>query len=76
VNSNESNPRWPAVVAVGLGIFALVTTELMPIGLLTPIASSLGISEGTAGLLVTLPGLIAAAAAPPRRSARSTGAAC
>ncbi|GAB2884450.1 MFS transporter [Streptomyces mayteni] len=33
-------------------------------GLLTPIASGLGVSDGTAGLAVTLPGLVAAVAAP------------
>ena len=38
--------------------------EFLPIGLLPEIADSLGISEGTAGLTVTAPGLAAALAAP------------
>ncbi|MGV9270145.1 MFS transporter [Kitasatospora sp. NPDC003701] len=55
---------WPAVVAVTTGVFSLVTTEILPIGLLTPIGASFRISDGTAGLMMTLPGLVAAVAAP------------
>ncbi|MBB4981453.1 putative MFS family arabinose efflux permease [Streptomyces sp. SFB5A] len=53
-----------AVLAVTLGIFALMTSELLPVGLLTPVGSALDVSEGTAGLMVTVPGLVAAVAAP------------
>jgi predicted MFS family arabinose efflux permease len=42
----------------------MVTTEFLPIGLLTPIASDLHVSEGTTGLMVTVPGIVAAIAAP------------
>ncbi|MGW0516741.1 MFS transporter [Crossiella sp. NPDC003009] len=56
--------RWPAVVSVMLGIFAIVTTEILPIGLLTPIGATFGISPGTAGLMMTMPGFLAALAAP------------
>lgn len=55
---------WLAVLAVTLGIFALMTSELLPVGLLTPVGSALDVSEGTAGLMVTVPGLVAAVAAP------------
>ncbi|MER5253378.1 MULTISPECIES: MFS transporter [unclassified Streptomyces] len=55
---------WPAVIAVTLGIFSIVTTEILPIGLLTPIGDTFGISDGTSGLMMTLPGLLAAVAAP------------
>jgi predicted MFS family arabinose efflux permease len=55
---------WPAVVAVALGIFSLMTSELLPVGLLTPVRSELGVSDGTAGLMVTVPGLVAAVSAP------------
>ncbi|MFR9721918.1 MFS transporter [Streptomyces sp. MS19] len=54
---------WLAVLAVTLGIFALMTSELLPVGLLTPIGSDLDVSEGTAGLMVTVPGLVAAVSA-------------
>ncbi|MGW4351137.1 MFS transporter [Nocardia sp. NPDC004582] len=55
---------WPAVLAVALGIFALMTSELLPVGLLTPVGSTLHVSEGVAGLMVTVPGLVAALSAP------------
>ncbi len=57
-------PAWSAVAAVGCGIFALVTTELLPVGLLTPVSAALDVSAGTAGLMVTVPGVVAALSAP------------
>ncbi|MDJ1136126.1 MFS transporter [Streptomyces iconiensis] len=55
---------WLAVTATTLGIFSLVTTEILPIGLLTPIGNTFSLSDGTAGLTMTLPGILAAVAAP------------
>ncbi|MGW3495114.1 MFS transporter [Streptomyces sp. NPDC001020] len=55
---------WLAVLAVTLGIFSLMTSELLPVGLLTPVGSALDVSEGTAALMVTVPGLVAAVSAP------------
>lgn len=55
---------WLAVSAVGLAIFSVVTTELLPVGLLTPIAETLNISPGTAGLMVSVPALLAALFSP------------
>ncbi len=42
----------------------MVTTEFLPIGLLSAIAADMGVSEGSAGLMVTVPGIAAAIAAP------------
>ncbi|MFE0258323.1 MFS transporter [Streptomyces sp. NPDC059010] len=56
--------HWLAVSAVALGTFLLVTAEQLPIGLLTSMGSALSVSEGTAGLMVTVPSLVAAFAAP------------
>ncbi|WP_052847605.1 MFS transporter [Streptomyces avicenniae] len=56
--------RWPAVCAVTLGTFALVTAEQLPIGLLTSVGTGLSVSEGTAGLTVTVPSIVAGFAAP------------
>ncbi|MER6845032.1 MFS transporter [Streptomyces platensis] len=69
VNGPRLSPRsplmgWPAVVSVMLGIFAIVTTEILPIGLLTSIGSSFSVSDGVAGLMMTMPGFLAAIAAP------------
>lgn len=55
---------WLAVISVMLGIFSIVTTEILPIGLLTSIGSSFTISDGMAGLMMTMPGLLAAVSAP------------
>ncbi|RKS79076.1 putative MFS family arabinose efflux permease [Actinomadura pelletieri DSM 43383] len=55
--------RWLAVVAVAVGTFLVVTAEQLPVGLLTSIGGDLGVSEGTAGLMVTVPGLVASAGA-------------
>ncbi|MDQ0956170.1 putative MFS family arabinose efflux permease [Streptomyces sp. B4I13] len=55
---------WLAVVAVTLGIFSIVTTEILPIGLLTKIGAGFTVSDGMAGLMMTMPGLLAAIAAP------------
>ncbi|MCP1327371.1 MFS transporter, partial [Halomonas sp. 707D4] len=60
----EQQARWWAVVAVMGGIFLLVTAEQLPIGLLSQIAREMGVSEGAAGLMVTVPGVVAAFAAP------------
>ncbi|CNC68034.1 MFS transporter [Yersinia pseudotuberculosis] len=51
---------WLAVIAVGLATFSVVTTEMLPVGLLTPIADTLDSSTGTAGLMISLPALLAA----------------
>src|SRR5690606_36590718 len=42
-----------ALATLGLGAFVIGTAELVSVGVLTLIADDLGISEGTAGLLVT-----------------------
>jgi len=55
---------WLAVASVALGTFAMVTSEFLPIGLLGAIAHDLGVAEGRAGLMVTVPGFTAAFAAP------------
>ncbi len=55
---------WWAVSAVGLATFSVVTTEMLPVGLLTPVAEDLGASTGTAGLMISLPALLAAVFAP------------
>ncbi|WUD79814.1 MFS transporter [Streptomyces sp. NBC_00503] len=55
---------WGAVGAVALGIFCLITSELLPVGLLTSVGAELGVSDGTAGLMVTVPGIVAAFCAP------------
>ncbi|MDR6885924.1 MULTISPECIES: MFS transporter [Variovorax] len=79
MNSPSSNPcvddlarepartnrsAWLAVSSIAVGTFAMVSTEFMPIGLLTDIARGLNVSDGTAGLMITMPGVLAAFAGP------------
>ncbi|MEU6763387.1 MFS transporter [Streptomyces sp. NPDC046853] len=52
-----------SVLAVAATTFSVVTTEMLPVGLLTSLSAGLGVSDGTAGLTVTLPGVVAALAA-------------
>lgn len=47
-----------------LGIFSIVTIEILPIGLLTSIGAGFAISDGMAGLMMTMPGFLAAISAP------------
>ncbi|MFF5105177.1 MFS transporter [Streptomyces sp. NPDC000134] len=55
---------WPAVVAVAAATFMVVTSEMLPVGLLTPIGGALGVTEGTAGLTLTVTGVVGAVSAP------------
>lgn len=55
---------WAAVATLGLGVFTVTTTEIMPIGLLGPMAEDLGVSEGMIGLSVTYFAAVAAVASP------------
>jgi predicted MFS family arabinose efflux permease len=55
---------WPAVVSLALGSFALVFSEVIPVGLLADISGHLRVSIGTGGLLVVVPAVAAAVAAP------------
>jgi len=64
--SNETTTlrQWAAVAAVTVGAFAFVTTEFLPMGLLPLIAHTLNVLPGTAGLMVTIPAIMAAISAP------------
>ncbi|WP_173088659.1 MFS transporter [Devosia sp. 1635] len=64
IGDRPSIRPWLAVASIAIGAFAMVTTEFLPIGLLSAIASDMGVSEGSAGLMVTVPGIAAAIAAP------------
>ncbi|MBX6169578.1 MAG: MFS transporter, partial [Thermobispora bispora] len=55
---------WLGVAAITASLFVFLTTELMPVGLLTPISTSLRISVGAAGLMVTLYGVSAGLGVP------------
>ena len=55
----------PALAALTAGTFLYVTTETLPVGLLTPIGSDLGVAAARVGLLVTAYGLVVVVASIP-----------
>lgn len=61
---NTTRGGWASVCVLGLTTFAVVTTEMLPVGLMTSIAANLEISIGTAGLIISAPAFLAAFFAP------------
>ncbi|MEN5081148.1 MFS transporter [Bosea sp. TWI1241] len=59
----QESAAWPAVLALSLGVFALVSAEFLPASVLTSIAADLQISVGAAGQSVTVTSLIGVASA-------------
>ncbi|MDU0340888.1 MFS transporter [Bosea rubneri] len=59
----RSTAVWPAVFALGMGVFALVSAEFLPASVLTSIAADLSISAGAAGQTVTVTSLVGVVAA-------------
>lgn len=57
VDCGSSN--WPAVLSMTLGVFGLAAAEFLPAGLLTPIASDLGTTQGLAGQAITTTAAVA-----------------
>ena len=62
--SSWSVSTWLSVVSLTFGSFALISSELLPMAVLTPMATDLGVTEGAAGQAVTLTALFAGIAAP------------
>lgn len=58
-NVSKRNVYWSGVFSVTSCIFLLITSEFMPVSLLTPIAKDLAISEGMAGQGLTISGICA-----------------
>lgn len=62
--SPNTEGNWYAVITLSITAFILVTSEFLPIGVLNAIAQDLHVSVGTAGLVITLPAIMGAFAAP------------
>lgn len=56
INKSQSMSRnsWIAIFILAISTFTIVTTELAPVGLLTPMANGLSVSESEIGMTVTL----------------------
>lgn len=55
---------WFSVVALTLATFAVVTTEMLPVGLLTPVAAEFRVPQAYVSLMLTIPALVAALCSP------------
>lgn len=51
--------HWAGIFAMTLCVLCLVASEFMPVSLLTPIATSLGVTEGWAGYGIAISGAFA-----------------
>ncbi|WP_245437475.1 MULTISPECIES: MFS transporter [Neorhizobium] len=58
-NSAIPNPAWGAVVSMALCVAVLIASEFMPVSLLSPIATELGVTEGRAGQAISVSGIFA-----------------
>lgn len=61
---SENINNWPSIYAIGLSTFAVVTTEMLPVGLMTPISAEMNVSLAIAGLMISVPAILAALCAP------------
>jgi len=59
VSESPASSTWGAVVCMSLLCFVLVSSEFMPVSLLTPIARDLAITEGQAGQAISVSGFFA-----------------
>ena len=55
----QTRSAWGAVASMALCVSVLIASEFMPVSLLTPIATDLGITEGQAGQAISISGLFA-----------------
>lgn len=53
-----SMSTWLSVVSLIFGSFALTSSELLPMAMLTPMTAYLGVSEGAVGQAVPLTALL------------------
>ncbi|WP_219904937.1 MFS transporter [Stenotrophomonas maltophilia] len=57
--SATTTANWAGVLSMTICVFGLIASEFMPVSLLTPIATSLGVSEGWAGYGIAISGTFA-----------------
>ncbi|WP_321965412.1 MFS transporter [Paraburkholderia sp. J7] len=62
--SASSIADWTPVLTVAAEAFVMVTSEMLPVGVLSQMAKALGVTGGAASILVFTPGIMAAIAAP------------
>ncbi|WP_159714233.1 MFS transporter [Geminicoccus flavidas] len=55
----DERAPWSAVLSMALCVAVLIASEFMPVSLLSPIATDLGITEGNAGQAISISGVFA-----------------
>lgn len=55
----STHPHWGAVYSLSLSVIGFIIAEMLPVSLLTPIASDLKVTDGMAGQAVTATSLVA-----------------
>ncbi|MFK4811208.1 MFS transporter [Devosia sp. ZW T5_3] len=58
-NLVRSPAAWSAVLSMSLCVAVLIASEFMPVSLLTPIATELGVTEGQTGQAISISGVFA-----------------
>ena len=58
-NTDRPTEAWGAVLAMALCVSVLIASEFMPVSLLTPIATDLGVTEGRMGQAISISGIFA-----------------
>lgn len=58
-NETINEPKWIAVYAISLAVAGLISSEFLPVSILTPIAKDLNVTEGIAGQAISITALIA-----------------
>lgn len=58
-NETITEPKWIAVYAISLAVAGLISSEFLPVSILTPIAKDLNVTEGMAGQAISITALIA-----------------
>jgi predicted MFS family arabinose efflux permease len=54
-----TQPLWNAVYAIALAVSGLITSEFLPVSLLTPMARDLHVTEGIAGQAISVTAVVA-----------------
>lgn len=57
--SSHQHAYWGGIFALTLCVFVLIASEFMPVSLLTPLATDLGVTEGLAGQGIAISGALA-----------------
>jgi predicted MFS family arabinose efflux permease len=60
----RSTTAWRAIASLGIGAFAIVSAEFLPIGVLPLVAKDVHVSLGIVSAVVLVPGLVAAIVGP------------